>query len=155
MPSWVWRAANALCAWAALIDAAPVRAAMRLARFAGVICCPPLILAGIQQIIDNVPNAIANLLPRHQSFVLNLADWCGEFGWSSSLIPIQVLKSESSALAPAQGGIYGACGGKTMAPGLKEKLIKIGAKVVGPSRYVAFQMTVSPLRELCSPISCD
>jgi hypothetical protein len=30
---------------------------MRLESFAGVICCPSLILAGIQQISENVPNA--------------------------------------------------------------------------------------------------
>jgi len=37
---------------------------------------------------------------------------------------------------------------------LKEKLIKIGAKVVGHARYVAFQMARSPFRETCSRTSC-
>jgi hypothetical protein len=42
-----------------------------------------------------------------------------------------------------------------IADNLKEKLIKIGAKVVSHGRYVAFQMGPrSPIRETCSPTSC-
>jgi hypothetical protein len=37
---------------------------------------------------------------------------------------------------------------------LREKLIKIGAKVVSHGRYVAFQMAESRFRELSSPTSC-
>jgi hypothetical protein len=37
---------------------------------------------------------------------------------------------------------------------LKEKLIKIGAKVVTHGRYVAFQMAELPCRGCCSPRSC-
>jgi hypothetical protein len=37
---------------------------------------------------------------------------------------------------------------------LKERLIKIGAKLVSHGRYVAFQMAESPCRECCSPRSC-
>src|SRR5437763_12510508 len=37
---------------------------------------------------------------------------------------------------------------------LKEKLIKIGAKVVSHGRYVAFQMAEVASRENCLPTSC-
>jgi hypothetical protein len=37
---------------------------------------------------------------------------------------------------------------------LKEKLIKIGAKVVNHGRYIAFQMAEVAIRETSSPISC-
>ena len=37
---------------------------------------------------------------------------------------------------------------------LKEKLIKIGAKVVSHGRYVAFRWPRSPSRENCLPTSC-
>jgi len=37
---------------------------------------------------------------------------------------------------------------------LKEKLIKIGAKVVSHGRYVAFRWPRSRFREVCSPTSC-
>jgi hypothetical protein len=37
---------------------------------------------------------------------------------------------------------------------LKEKLIKISAKVVSHSRYVAFQMAEIAIREICLPTSC-
>jgi DDE family transposase len=37
---------------------------------------------------------------------------------------------------------------------LKEKLIKIGAKVVSHGRYAAFQMAEAAVREPCSPTSC-
>jgi hypothetical protein len=82
---------------------------MRLECFAGIICRPSLILAGIQQISENVPNAYhefsaatSAIRPIFSRLVRPI--WL----WATSLIPIQVLKSESSALAPAQGGIYAA-----------------------------------------------
>jgi hypothetical protein len=37
---------------------------------------------------------------------------------------------------------------------LKEKLIKIGAKVVRHGRYVAFKWPRSQFRKTCSPTSC-
>jgi len=37
---------------------------------------------------------------------------------------------------------------------LKEKLIKIGAKVVSHGRYVAFQMAEVAIPENCLPTSC-
>jgi hypothetical protein len=37
---------------------------------------------------------------------------------------------------------------------LREKLIKIGAKVVSHGRYVTFQMAEVGCRERCSPTSC-
>jgi hypothetical protein len=37
---------------------------------------------------------------------------------------------------------------------LREKLIKIGAKVVSHGRYVTFQMAEVGCRDRCSPISC-
>jgi hypothetical protein len=37
---------------------------------------------------------------------------------------------------------------------LKEKLIKIGAKVVSHGRYVAFQMAEVAIPEICLPTSC-
>jgi Transposase DDE domain group 1 len=37
---------------------------------------------------------------------------------------------------------------------LKEKLIKIGAKIVSHGRYVAFRWRKLPFRETCSPTSC-
>ena len=36
---------------------------------------------------------------------------------------------------------------------LKEKMIKIGAKVISHGRYVAFQVLRSPFREICPPTS--
>ncbi len=37
---------------------------------------------------------------------------------------------------------------------LKEKMIKIGAKVVGHARYVAFQMAEVAIPKTCAPTSC-
>ncbi len=37
---------------------------------------------------------------------------------------------------------------------LKEKLIKIGAKIVSHGRYVAFQMAEVAIRGIYSPTSC-
>jgi hypothetical protein len=37
---------------------------------------------------------------------------------------------------------------------LKEKLIKIGAKVVSHNRYVDSKWSKSPFHEICSPTSC-
>jgi len=38
---------------------------------------------------------------------------------------------------------------------LREKLVKIGAKVVRHGRYVIFQMAEVMCRGCCSPRSCD